>query len=125
MRLLLRKLPNFALLAVYGGVAVLGYGLHELSSVDHHHHGMTAVPCAAHSGHHHDHGPAPAGACLGNLHECDVCEFLSQIRSEQPQLYAADVWQHLVAAVTFTVPQSCSQTTLGLHAPRGPPVFVG
>jgi len=120
------------LLSLYGGVALLGYGLHELSAVDHHHHGHTAHagphhhhhdgPC---SKHHHHQALADSLAWLGPVHDCPVCEFLDQVRSERPAVIAGVVWQHFVAAVSVTTPRFSAEPILGLHVPRGPPVLAG
>jgi hypothetical protein len=130
MRFFGRKRLSWVLLALYGSVGVLGYGLHELSAVDHHHHGQVAH--AGHQHHHHcGHGPCsghdrgPADAGIGSVHDCQVCEFLDQIRSERPAVVTGIVWQQLVAAVSVTAPRFSSEPILGLHVPRGPPTLVG
>jgi hypothetical protein len=120
MRRLPQKLVTGVLLAIYGGIAVLGYGLHELVPEDaHHHHALAAV--------HHESGP-PAFKAGGNVdgdHDCDICVFLDQARSVQPQVQSAIVWHHVVAAIEFKAPHLASQTAELSHGPRGPPVLVG
>lgn len=122
-----RKLVTHGLLAVYGGIALLGFGLHELSPVDQLHH--VAATCSAHAhshcaGHSHDASRAPAGLALTDAHECEICVFLAHFCSERPQLAAAIDWQQLVAAVAEIAPRCDSPTILGLAAPRGPPVLA-
>ena len=48
MRSLPRKLLTAGLLAIYGGIAVLGYGLHELSPPGHHHGPAASSVCHVH-----------------------------------------------------------------------------
>jgi hypothetical protein len=146
MRLFPRKLVTCLLLAVYGGISLLGHGLHELAPGHGHHHGLAVVTCAVHShghGHgecslgHHQHGSGhndgtaagpltvQSGGCAEQSQLCDVCVFLAQMRSGQPQLLTGAVWQHLVSAVAVRVPLLSYQTALRLHAPRGPPALLG
>jgi hypothetical protein len=135
MRTLPRKLLTAGLLAIYGGIAVVGYGLHDLAPG--HHHGP-AGECMAHDhghdGHSHDAcdsllhrraASSPCGESISDSHECEICLFLAQIRSERPTLAAEVVWQFQVAAVTVDTPHILSQAVAGLHAPRGPPILVG
>jgi len=129
-----RKLLTAGLLAIYGGIAVLGYGLHELAPG--HHHGP-AGECVAHDHDHdhgdcsddvchsHDHAVSPSGKSISDSHECEICVFLDQIRSERPTLAADVVWYYQVAAVGVETPHILSQAVPGLHAPRGPPNQIG
>ncbi len=139
MRILGRKLLTAGLVALYGGIALLGYGLHELSPV--HQHAAIGNSSVGHgaighaAGHVHSHGkcashvhrhaPIPVAPGYSDSHECDVCVFLDQMRSERPQLVSDVVWQHIVADTVIASPRIVSQTVLGLHAPRGPPMLVG
>jgi hypothetical protein len=121
MRRLPHQLVTGLLLAIYGGIAVLGYGLHELVPEDGHHHHFALA-----AGEHADEAPAfRAGSGIDDDHDCDICVFLDQARSAQPQVQAAIIWQPLVAAVEIEAPRLTSQTKLVSHAPRGPPAFVG
>jgi hypothetical protein len=121
MRQLPKQLVTGVLLAIYGGIALLGYGLHDLvpEEAHHHHHGLTAA----------DHEPGPlafrSGGSVDDDQDCDICIFLDQTRSDKPQVVASIIWQHLVAAVDVVVPRVSSQATLVAHAPRGPPAFIG
>jgi hypothetical protein len=132
---LLRKLLTAGLLAIYSGIAVLGYGLHELAPG--HHHGP-AGECLAHDHGHGGHGhgaceshshshaaSSPCGESISDSHECEICVFLAQIRSERPTLATEIVWQYQVAAVDVETPRILSQAIPGLHAPRGPPNQIG
>ncbi len=126
-----RKLLTAGLVALYGGISLLGYGLHELAPA--HHHALPAY--LADSCHHHDHAdrthhdqhatgqPFAAGLC--DAHECDICVFLAQIRSERPLVTVPVIWQPCVAGAIITLPAATSQATLGLPVPRGPPALVG
>ena len=121
MRRIPHQLVTGVLLAIYGGIAVLGYGLHELVPEDahHHHHGLAAV--------HQDAGPTAfrtSGSVVDD-HDCAICVFLDQARSDRPQVAASIIWQHLVAAIEVVVPRITSQATPIFHAPRGPPAFIG
>jgi hypothetical protein len=147
-----RKFVICSLLTAYGAVALLGHGLHWLSLDERHHHGFHlahAAPSAeshAHHhhagshGHHNHHGThhqhcSPAADCdretpfeiaaideFNHAHDCDICSFLLQIRSERPQVAAVIVCHSIVAAVPGTVQRSYSPVTLGPHAARGPPL---
>lgn len=125
-----RKLLTTGLLALYGGIAVLGYALHDLAPG--HSHGASGE-CVAHDhshgachSHSHNHAASsPSGKSISSSHECEICVFLDQIRSERPTSTAEVVWHHHVAAVVVQTPRIISQAIPGLHAPRGPPVFVG
>ena len=50
------------------------------------------------------------------------CAFLLQVRSEQPKLVAAVVWQQVVSVAPATLQRSYSPISVGPHAPRGPPL---
>ena len=58
MRFLSRKLLTLALVASYGGIALVGQGLHYLAPHAGHHHGLQVVECSHEDGdgHHHHHG---------------------------------------------------------------------
>jgi hypothetical protein len=131
-----RKLLTACLLAYYGGIALVGHGLHELSGANCHHPPVAARPVASHphphhqhgacAGHHHHHrAPAPAGDTAGDGHNCEICEFLAQLRGEVPQLAAAEFTEHLVVAAVAASPPFLAPIAIGLHAPRGPPALVG
>jgi len=124
MRFLPRKLLTAGLLAIYGGIAVLGYGLHEFAPA--HHHGAVAeFVCHGDCGGHAHQHLATSGKSLTSSHECEICVFLDQLRSERPMLTAEVVWQHHVAAVYAATPRIIFQATPGLHVPRGPPILIG
>jgi hypothetical protein len=120
MRRLPQTLVTGLLLAIYGGIAVLGYGLHDLAPEDahHHHHRFAAT-------HQESGSPIFRTGSVDDDHDCDICVFLDQARGERPQIATGIIWQHLVAAIEFVVPRVSSQTTLVSHAPRGPPTFIG
>ena len=120
MRRIPHNLVTGLLLLLYGGISVLGYGLHELVPEDgHHHHALAPIqqegaPLAFKS-----------GGGIEDDHDCDICAFLDQARSAQPQIQSTIVWERLVAAIDVVAPRVSSQTTLVSHAPRGPPTFIG
>jgi hypothetical protein len=129
MRSFPRKLLTAGLLALYGGIAVLGYGLHDLApghvhgaAGEHVAHDHDHGACESHS---HHHAAIPTGKSLTSSHECEICIFLSQMRSERPTFSAEVVWQFQVAAVAVETPCIVSQAICGLHAPRGPPIQIG
>jgi hypothetical protein len=119
MRRIPQKLVARLLVALYGGIALLGYGLHELAPAeDHHHHALglavaDAGPLSVRSGH------------IDADHDCDICAFLDQARGDQPQVATGIVWQHVVAAVEVVTPPIVSQTAEFSHVPRGPPTHLG
>lgn len=142
-----RKILVCSLLAAYGAVALLGQGLHWLSAVDHHHHGLVAhchEHAASHShthdhghSHHHAHKHAPDDCCTAaadgvmavrssdgaaSCEECDICAFLSQIKCDCPQVADAPIWQFVISSIPVRFEPSYSPITLGPHAPRGPPI---
>jgi hypothetical protein len=142
MRIIGRKLLTAGLVALYGGISLLGYGLHELTPC-HHHGPFGQVASHAHC-HYHAHGHGDHTHChdehaeLGNAqdqmpavsdlcgsHDCDVCVFLAQINCDRPLVAAEVMWQDFVAEAVIVAPRIASQTILGLHIPRGPPTFVG
>jgi hypothetical protein len=135
MRSFPRKLLTAGLLAIYGGIAVLGYGLHDLApgqvhsaAGEHvaHDHGHGDHSHGAGDGHSHSHAASsPSGKSISDSHECEICIFLSQMRSERPTFSAEVVWQFQVAAVAVETPCIVSQAICGLHAPRGPPIQIG
>ena len=90
MRRIPHQLVTGLLLAIYGGIAVLGYGLHELAPDDahHHHHGLAAA--------HQEPGPLAfrSGGSVDDDHDCDICAFLDQARSDRPQVATSIIWQH-------------------------------
>jgi hypothetical protein len=129
MRKIGRKLLTAGLIALYGGISLLGYGLHELTPA--HHHGLLGQVAAHahddgdHADHHGRQAPTSTVPVLCDWHECDVCVFLAQMRSERPPVVAEVAWQHFVADAVIAAPYFVSQTILGLHVPRGPPTLVG
>jgi hypothetical protein len=121
----MRRIPHQVvtglLLAIYGGIAVLGYGLHELvpDGAHHHHHSLAAA--------HQESGPLAfrSGGSVDDDHDCDICAFLDQARCDRPQVATSIIWQHLIAAIDVAAPRVSSQTALVSHAPRGPPAYIG
>jgi hypothetical protein len=148
MKLAARKLLTLALLATYGGVALLGQGLHVLAPHAGHHHGLEVVGCSIHGDEHfhhhhdakcdHDHGPAEhadaergsgpvitSSECAAHSHLCEICAFLLQLRSERAVLTAAVDWQPVAVAAVSLPQRFYTPTLFGPHAPRGPPAQNG
>jgi hypothetical protein len=128
-----RKLLSHLLVALYGSVAILGYGLHELAPESgHHHHGLAHLGRVCGHGHvhsegcHQEHKPLTAETTkhVYDSDECDVCVFLDQLRSEETQVQSAEVRHEFVAAVAHSEPQFHHPTSLGLHVARGPPAIL-
>lgn len=113
-------------MALYGGIAVVGYGLHDLSPA--HQHGSATGQVHAHATcthhHSHSHAPVPDRPGWSDAHECDICILLDQLRSDAPQLAAVDHWQPLIAVVAPVPALRISAFPLGLHVPRGPPALA-
>jgi hypothetical protein len=127
MRNLGQKLLSFSLLALYGGIALLGHGLHEFAP---HHHADVASHSHAHPGcshahHHHHHAPAPETPGVTDHHDCEVCALLDQHRGEQPSVATEIASQPLVTQAVTITPQTTGVIPLGPTAPRGPPAFAG
>jgi hypothetical protein len=125
----IRKLLVATFTVLYGGVAILGYGLHELSPA--HLHGHVHADASGHGhahshcGHHHhshSHVPQSNSAGWSDAHECEICLLLSQTLSDSPSVVAVDWWQPCVAPVLTFGSETPSDPSLTLHAPRGPPV---
>ena len=133
------------MLALYTGVTLLGHGLHWLSSEKHHHHGLGMAGCATHGpadshshcSHHHDatHSPADqacgdqhvgvaASDCVTDAHDCDICTFLLQVRSEPPRVTATVIRPHIVTAAPVDWHCFYSPISVGSHAARGPPLVL-
>jgi hypothetical protein len=148
MKSAVRKILSLALLAAYGGIALLGQGLHVLAPHAGHHHGLEVIRCSIHGDEHfhdhhdaecdHDHGPAgPAevehggglvvtsSECAAESHLCEICAFLFQLRSDRSVLTAAVDWQPVAVAAVSLPQRSYTPTIVGPHAPRGPPVLIG
>jgi len=147
MRSLTQKLSAWTLLAIYGGVALLGHGLHWLSPHEHHHHGLAHVQ-HSHAGHSHTHGHGPHddhGTCelaqqstgphpetgvrivsvaAADGHDCDICEFLAQARSQTLKAQPAVVSTRLVSAVASAPQRPYTAISLDSHSPRGPPMIM-
>jgi hypothetical protein len=142
MRCVCRRLLISALLVMYTGISLVGHGLHWLSSADHHHHGLSAVcsPDRVHSHNdcvHHGHNSAhvvdadgqtrpsvAASAGVSECHDCDICAFLFQARSQSPQVAMIVSSQPVIAALAIPLHDFYSPTSLGPHAPRGPPLHL-
>jgi hypothetical protein len=149
MRPVYRQLVTVTLLGLYGTISLLGHGLHWLSAEDHRHIGRQVVRCSdagADHGHHHHHGHDHHGEhhhhdsaaaneaeddatlgvastdCAAHCHDCQVCALLLQVRSEQAKLDFKIVWQQVVSAAPAALQRSYSPISVGLHAPRGPPL---
>jgi hypothetical protein len=122
-----RKLLILSLLALYGGVSLLGYGLHELSPAHQHAHSTGTPHPHSHAGcshHHHAHPPVPDRAGLSDAHDCDICQLLDQLRSELPQIAAMDSWQLLRTEIPAVLAIQPFKSPAGLPVPRGPPTLV-
>lgn len=123
----LQRITTYALLAVYGATALLGYGLHLLVP-DAHHHGWAQVSCAEYAHPGQTGGRATPLASSEDRAACDgscfVCDFLAQARNAQPHVTISIVWQHVAAEIVPFAPHFSAQTDLGPHAPRGPPTLA-
>ncbi len=143
-----RKILSLALLAAYGGIALLGQGLHVFAPHAGHHHGLEVVRCSIHGDEHfhhhhdgecdHDHGPAKhadakhshgpvvtSRQCAAHSHLCEICVFLLQLRSDRAVLTAGVDCQPVAVAAMLLPQRSYTPTIVGPHAPRGPPTSIG
>jgi hypothetical protein len=125
-----RKLLIVSLMALYGGVSLLGYGLHELSPAHQHAHANGAPHAHLHSHagcshhHHHAHPPVPDRPGWSDAHDCDICHLLDQLRSELPPIVVIDAWQKLETEILAVSAIPTAAGVAGLHVPRGPPALV-
>lgn len=123
-----RKLLILSLMALYGSVSLLGYGLHELSPAHQHAHSTGTPHAHSHAGcsHHHHHSlpPIPDRPGLSDSHDCDICQLLDQLRSELPQIAAVGDWQPLRADIPSVSANRPVKALGGLHVPRGPPAIA-
>jgi hypothetical protein len=140
-----RNIVAFALIAAYGGISLLGHGLHWLVPENGHHHGHEIVRCAVHgSEHHHGHAhhadescpqhgatlcetqhdespSVTAGDYIAHSHNCEICAFLALASGERPQICALFIAQHVAGSVPLSEQLAHSSATFGWHSPRGPP----
>jgi hypothetical protein len=141
-----RQIVTILLIAAYGGISILGHGLHWLAAHDGHHHGLEIVRCSIHGdGHHHahahDHGSQhcdshktptvgsrnddalclTAGGCIAHSHQCEFCAFLTLASGNRPTLIEIALGQHLVGSAALAEQLPYVSTRLGWHPPRGPP----
>ena len=141
MRPLYRQILSYVLLATYAGISLLGDGLHMLlpegEHQQHHHHGIYVVGHSCHDEHHaghdHDHGGASCGCSEdaplafsesdSDSHVCEICSFLLDAVSQPVETTARIEWRPLVAVVRANLQPIYSLTSLGLQAPRGPPLL--
>lgn len=87
LRAAFRRVFALTALACYAGVALAGYGLHDLVGAHHCHH--AAAPsepghaCSAHAG--HDHAAPSEGDCsiAANCDDCAICALLAQAQSHE------------------------------------------
>jgi hypothetical protein len=137
------------LIVAYGGISILGHGLHWLAVEDGHHHGLEIVRCTIHGdGHHHAHAHdhatdhcdshdssnrgsknhdalcVTAGGCVVHSHKCEICAFLALASGSRPTLNEIVLGQHLVGSTALAQQLPYFSTLLGWHTPRGPP-FLG
>ena len=144
-----RRFLSGAIAAIYGCISLLGPGLHMLSGGDGLHVGSQVVECAEHDHHHshhhddcelHEHGEhattahtasrsssseIASQACDMHAHDCDVCQFLGQTRSQTPAMAAAISRPLAVASWPSITQDHLSAAPLGPQAPRGPPCVRG
>lgn len=141
-----RRFLSCVLLAIYGGISVLGDGLHLLTHEAGHHHGLHVICRSIHGHadalHNACHDPecsasveagyylsfadsvVTASACAGESHVCEACAFLSQALSQPAEVAAPIGWKPLVVAIAKSSRPIYSPESLGPHAPRGPPGFL-
>jgi len=127
VRLACRKLLILNLMTLYGGVSLLGYGLHELSPAHQHAHASGTQHAHSRGGcshhHHHAHWPVPDRPGMSDAHDCDICQLLDQLRSELPQIAEVRGWQPLRAEIPAVFAIQPVKARSGLHVPRGPPAI--
>jgi hypothetical protein len=150
MRLHYRRFLSCFLLATFAGISLLGEGLHLLTlEAGHHHHhhhryGSCIVTHATHDSRHNGRNfdashawafahrtdrectSTSADPCVGSSdvdsHVCKICAYLFQAVSPPIEVAAPFDWQPLVVAVPNLRQCISSRLSLGLHAPRGPPL---
>jgi hypothetical protein len=104
------------LLAVYGPVGVLGYGLHALWGHEHvgHSHAAEGHACC-------DEHAAEIAIYSSDDHDCSICDFLAQAQSQftfQQQVAVGSLWivaQPLAESPAFSLTRSP-------YPVRGPPL---
>jgi hypothetical protein len=141
-----RRFLSYLLLAIYGGISILGDGLHLLTHEAGHHHGLYVACYVAHGHADADHGNChdpgcsasdvadyylsssergvAASDCANCSHVCEACAFLGQALSQPAELAAPIDWQPLVVAAASRPQPIYSPGSLGPHAPRGPPLSL-
>lgn len=129
----IHKILGPTLLVTYAGISLLGQGLHFLTPDDHHHHAVGVAECNLHE---HDHGACgpsheqsqhgygSSTDLVAADHNCDICEFLAQAKSQTPQIASPPDLHAVVAELPIHADEFSSPIILGLHAPRGPPQLL-
>jgi hypothetical protein len=132
-----RQFLSYVLVATYASISLLGDGLHLLlpAGEHQHHHGLYVVShrCddSLYASHVHEaiccgsseYTEFTASDCNADSHICEVCAFLYQAISQPAEVAAPINWQPLVVAHADPQPLY-SWTSLGAHAPRGPPLLL-
>jgi hypothetical protein len=151
MRLKYRQFLSYVLLLACTSISLLGEGLHLLvpfaAHHHHHHHGRCIVTYARHGTKHDDShlvaidhtrrysehtqlGTASSVAVLtanghdADSHLCGICSFLFQIISQPVEVVAPHECEPLVDVTPNLRQLNCATTSLGLPAPRGPPLLA-
>lgn len=128
-----RKMLGPTLLAIYASISLLGQGLHFLTPDDHHRGGMTVSArisdeCERGScNDRHDYVKRGYGSNVDLIaadHDCDICEFLAQAKSQTPQIASPPDLPAVVVELQIRADEFSSPIILGLHAPRGPPQLL-
>jgi hypothetical protein len=143
-----RQVVAIVLIAAYGGISILGHGLHLLAVEDCYHQGLEVVRCSVHgAGHHHGHTHddgsehcgshntpsseseddtlgVTAGGCVAHSHQCEICAFLALVTGSRPNISEIAIGQQVIGS-TLLVEQLSNLTALpGPHTPRGPPAIA-
>jgi hypothetical protein len=143
MRSPLQSLLTCLLAAVYGGLALLGPGLHLFLSDHGQHEDSDFVACATHASHNEAHWkdhlarlshsmaeafdqagePAVhATNCVSESHACPVCHFVASARGVPPRLAPDAARPHVNAIVLCASQRFSTPIYLGPQAPRAPPL---
>jgi hypothetical protein len=151
MRLQCRRSLSYFLLATFASISLLGEGLHVLTlEVEHHHHHHRGLCVVTHARHDlriddqkvdfgvdarlfangAERGATSADAVLtaddgeDDSHVCKICAFLAQVLSQPVEFAAPLDWKPFVAAAQSRQQLTCTTTSLGPQAPRGPPLLA-
>jgi hypothetical protein len=146
MSIISRQIVAIVVIAAYGGISILGHGLHWLAVEEGHHHGLEVVRCSVHGDephHAHTHNSGSghcsshktpscegdddatlfvtAGGCIAHSHQCQICAFLALVSGSRPSMSEIATGQQAIGSTALVAQLTYFSSLPGWHTPRGPP----